>query len=64
MVKWYDQFFAVMFADMMITFAHSAYAASEISIVNTLLFMAMIYVAYDCWINTYCKFRLTMELKR
>ena len=64
MIKWYDHFAAVFFADMMISFALAAYTASETNIVYTLLFLAMIYIAYDSWINTYCKFRLTMELKR
>ena len=64
MVRWYDHFAAVMFADLMISFALAAYAAIGINIMNTLLFLAMIYLLYDLWINTYCKFRLVRELKR
>jgi hypothetical protein len=64
MVRWYDHFAAVMFADLIMNFAIAAYASIAVSILYTLLFAAMAAILYDLWINTYCKFRLVMEMKR
>lgn len=64
MVRWYDYFAAAMFADLLFTFAIAAISATAVNLLYALLFAAMVWFIYDLWINTYCKFRLLMELKR
>jgi hypothetical protein len=64
MVRWYDYLAAAVFADLTFSFAVAAYAAMAVNFLYTLLFAAMVFLLYDLWVNTYCKFRLIMELKR